>query len=308
MKVIYGLGTLKVFDTAVAIGIFDGVHRGHQLLIKKMVTYARRKGQRAFVLTFFPHPAHVLRPDINLPYLMTLDERLKQIERLGVDAVLVIPFNKRLARIDPRSFIINTLKGHLGVKAIFVGEDFRFGRDRSGDIALFKECSRPLGLYVDGLKALRSAKEVISSSRIRRLISEGKITQAARLLGRPVAVEGSVVKGQARGTQLGFPTANINCQARLIPAHGVYAVRVYWGKKEYAGMANIGIRPSFKDRNPKTHVEVHLFNFNRRIYGQTVRVEFVKRVRHEIKFPSIDALKAQIIRDDIKIRRLLKVE
>lgn len=304
MKVIYGLGALKARDTALAIGIFDGVHRGHQALITKMVRYAHRRKKLPAVMTFFPHPAHVLRPDLKLAYLMSLDERLRQLSLLGVERVYIIPFNKAFARIDARSFVQTSLKRRLGASAVFVGEDFRFGKDRKGGPDLFKES----GLYVCALKPVELKGEIISSTRVRRLIAEGAFAQVKQLLGRPYTLEGRVVKGEARGRLLGFATANLDCGDQLMVPHGVYAVRVRLGDREYPGMANVGLRPSFKDKNPSTHLEVHLFDFNRRIYGRKLTVHFIKRTRDERRFSSLDALKRQISRDELMIRRLLKVE
>ncbi len=308
MKVIYAPGTVKFQKTAVAIGIFDGVHRGHQLLIKNMVAEAKKLKAKAVVITFFPHPAHVLRPDISLPYLMPLEHRLELLEELGVDAAVVIRFNKQFAHINPSYFIENFLVGKLGVKSIFVGEDFRFGKDRSGDIALFKQLALKYNYRMHAIKPVRQAGQTISSSRLRRLIPEGKLKQAQQLLGRPVSVLGQVVKGDSRGKSLGFPTANVNYDNALLPPCGVYAVRVSLEGKSFYGMANLGVRPSFKSEDSKIHLEAHIFNFKRSIYGQEITVEFLKKIREEKSFASKEALIAQIKKDESIIRRLLKVE
>jgi len=308
MKVIYGLGATRFAKTAVAIGIFDGVHRGHQLLIRTMVAEAKRLKAKSLIVTFFPHPAHVLRPDIKLPYLMSLDQRLGMFKQLGVDAVAVIPFNRSFAHINPVTFIEKTLVGQLGARAIVVGEDFRFGKDRSGDILLFKKLAVKLGYRMHAIKAVKQAGAPISSSRLRRLISEGHLVQAEKLLGRAFAVSGEVVKGDGRGRQLGYPTANVKYSAEVLPPLGVYAVRVQLGKTSFQGMANLGIRPSFKSENSAALLEVNIFNFRRKIYGRSLTVEFVAKIRDEQKFPSKEALIAQIAKDEIRVRRLLQVE
>ncbi len=322
MKVMYGLGPVKFKKIAVAIGIFDGVHRGHQMLIKSMVKEAKHLKAKAVVITFFPHPAHVLCPDLSLPYLMSLQYRLALLQELGVDAVLVIRFNKRFARIDPHYFIKKILVQRLHVQSIFVGEDFRFGRNRSADVTLFEQLAQGYGYRMHAVKALKQGGKVISSSRLRRLIPQGQLSEAQKLLGRPVSILGHVVHGSARGELLGYPTANVHYESALLPPQGVYAVRVVWKNKTLYGMANLGIRPSFKSRKPaspaglakggsggpKVHLEVHVFDFNVNLYGQEVLVEFLQRIRDEKAFPSKEDLICQIRQDEKTIRRLLKVE
>ena len=307
MKVIYRLGTLRLKKTAIALGIFDGLHRGHQLLIKSMVTEARKLKAKATVITFFPHPAHVFRPGIQFPYLMSLQQRVEALKSLGVDIVIVIPFNKRFAQVSPGDFVGKILVGQLGAKSVFVGENFRFGKDRSGDVILLKELSAKYGYRMHAVKTLKQGKEPISSGRLRRIIPEGDLKQAKQLLGRPVSAWGKVVKGASRGKALGYPTANVHYEQDVLPPHGVYAVRVIWKKRSYYGMANLGIRPSFKDKeqNPKTHLEVHIFDFNHNLYGQDILVEFFKKIRDEKKFPSKELLVLQIQRDEKRVRSLM---
>jgi riboflavin kinase/FMN adenylyltransferase len=273
-----------------------------------MVAHARTLNAKAVVITFFPHPAHVLRPDVCFPYLMSLKQRLSSLATLGVDVVIIIPFNKKFAKINPQYFIEDILVQQLGAKAIFVGENFRFGKDRSGDVDLFKALSSQYGYSMHSVKTLKQAGESISSGRLRRMIPEGKLKQAQQLLGRPVSVLGIVVKGASRGKALGYPTANIQLVCDILPPHGVYAVKVVWNKKEFYGMANLGVRPSFKEANPRTHLEVYLFDFNRNLYGQEILVEFLKKIRDEKTFPSLETLVAQIRKDELKVRRLLQVE
>ncbi len=312
MKVIYGLGTIKFSKTVAAIGIFDGVHRGHQLLIKGMVAEAKKLKARSMVITFFPHPAHVLCPDIDLPYLISFEHRLKILEELGVDVVLVIRFNKRFAHIDPRYFIEKILVGKLGVKSVFVGEDFRFGKDRSGGVHLFKELRYTCGYRMHAVKAVKQGGVIISSSRLRRLIPQGQLKQAKALLGRPVSVLGRVVHGASRGKSLGYPTANVHYTCSVLPPCGVYAVRVVWNNDQLGipgkrgkilyGMANLGVRPSFKEGPSKVRLEVHIFDFNRTLYGQEVLVEFLHKTRNERHFTSKEALIHQIEKDERLIR------
>ncbi len=320
MKVISlnGSSKLKFKRTCVAIGIFDGVHRGHQYLILKMIKAARRLRASPLVITFFPHPAHVLRPDIDLKYLNSLQDRFRFLSGLGVAYCLVVPFDKTFARIEPEDFIKKILVRQLGVKAIFVGEDFRFGKDRSGDIGLFKKLGPECGYAMHPVSALKQGRQVISSTRIRLLISAGKLKEAAALLGRPVSVSGPVIKGSRRGKALGFPTANVDYQqgtvplnskeqspAAILPPKGVYLVKAHLGRKVYPALANIGTRPSFERQKDHLHLEVYILNFSKNIYGRHIEVQFIKRIREEKKFSSPQELIQQIQKDIILARKAL---
>ncbi len=321
MKVISlnGSSKLHLKKTCAAIGIFDGVHRGHQYLIKKMLTTARRLGARPIVITFFPHPAHVLCPDLKLGYLTSLGDRFRRLNDLGVAACLVVRFNRSFARIPPQKFIKDILVKKLRVKAVFVGDDFRFGKDRSGDIALFQRLGDEFGYETHAVSALKQGGAVISSTRIRQLVGEGKFNEAARLLGRRVSISGAVVKGSARGKILGFPTANIEYgfpspggrgEGRgipfIIPPKGVYVVKVLLGKKKYPAIANIGTRPSFEKQISKLHLEVHILDFSKNIYGKCLEVEFLKKIRNEKKFSNPQQLVQQIQKDESFAREYFK--
>jgi riboflavin kinase/FMN adenylyltransferase len=307
MKVISLSGSSKLHlkKTCAAIGIFDGVHRGHQYLVKQMLTTARRLKAQPIVITFFPHPAHVLRPDLKLGYLTSLQDRFRLLDELGVAVCLVVPFDRSFARIEPQKFIKDILVKKLGVKAVFVGKDFRFGKDRSGDIALFQKLSLAYGYEMHAVPALKQGQKIISSTIIRQLTAEGKLNEAARLLGRGVFVSGRVVKGSMRGRSLGFPTANIAYEADILPAQGVYVVRVLLGKKEYPAVANIGTRPSFEKQISKLHLEVHIFDFSKNIYGKHMEVRFLKKIRSEKKFSSPQELIQQIHKDAAFARKYL---
>jgi len=305
MKVISlnGSSKLSFKKTCAAIGIFDGVHRGHQYLIKELLSTARRLKVKPIVITFSPHPAHVLRPDLKLGYLTSLSDRFRLLKGLGIVACVVVHFNRSFASIEPQKFIKDILVKKLGVKAIFVGEDFRFGKDRNGDIALFQSFASEYGYEIHAVPALKQGREIISSTRIRKAVSEGKLTEAARLLGRLVFVSGAVVKGSERGKGLGFPTANIAYEADILPPQGVYAVRMIIGKKSYPAMANLGMRPTFDKKNIELHLEVHIFDFSKNIYGQQVQVEFLKKIRNEKEFPNPQALIQQIQKDAVLARQ-----
>lgn len=300
MKVISlnGRSKLHLKKTCAAIGIFDGMHCGHQYLIKQMLSTAKRLKAQPIVITFFPHPVHVLRPDVKLEYLSSLFDRLVLLAKWGVDTCVVVRFNLGFARMDPQKFIENILVKKLGVKAVFVGEDFRFGKARLGDIALLQERSAECGYEMHAVSQLKYAREIISSTRIRQLVRTGKLDQAARLLGRAVSVSGAVVKGAARGRSLGYPTANIAYEADIIPPQGVYVVRVLWDKKNYPAIANIGTRPSFEKQNSKLYLEVHILDFSGNMYGQHLQVEFLQKIRNEKTFSSPQSLIRQIQKDE----------
>lgn len=287
-----------------AIGVFDGVHRGHQALIKAAVRRAREIGGQPLVLTFAPHPVHVLRPEINLPYIVSVPYRLKLIEDLGVAACIVIRFTKRFSRLSPEEFIGRYIVKGIRPREIFVGDDFRFGQDRCGTLGYFREAGQKYGFRVAAVGAVKAGSKKIGSSVIRRKIVEGRLAGASRLLGRAVSIMGKVVRGDGRGRRLGFPTANIPVAGSVIPPVGVYAVRVKIGQRVLSGMANIGRRPSFKKDDP-VHVETHLFNFHGNLYGKEIIVEFVRKIREEEVFLSETQFAAQLHRDHAQARQIL---
>jgi len=305
MKVISlnGSSKLHLKKTCAAIGIFDGVHRGHRYLINQMLTTARRLKAQPIVITFFPHPAHVLRPDVRLGYLTSLEDRFRLFKELGVALCIVVPFNRSFASIPPRGFIEDILVKKLGVKAVFVGDDFRFGKDRGGDIALFQKLAPELGYEMHAVAALKQGRDAISSTRIRQLVGTGQLNEAARLLGRPVSTSGTVIKGAGRGKGLGFPTANIAYESDILPPQGVYVVQVLWGGQKYLGLANIGTRPSFETQVAKLHLEVFILDFSRNIYGKRLEVQFLKKIRNEKKFKSSEELVGQIRKDEARARQ-----
>ncbi len=325
MKIISLNGNIKLTlkRTCVAIGIFDGVHRGHQYLIRQMLTAARRLKARSMVITFYPHPAHVLSPEVKLGYLTSLKDRLRCLSDLGVAVCLVVPFNRSFAKIRPQKFIKDILVKKLGAKAAFVGREFRFGKDRRGDISLFQSLSYQYGYEMHAVAAFKQGGEIVSSTRIRRLISEGKFNDAARLLGRPWSVSGDVVKGAQRGKTLGYPTANVEYEAFgphlfpfrqgrgaffILPPQGVYVVRVLLGAQKYPAIANIGTRPSFEKQASKPLLEVHILDFSGNIYGKHLKVEFLKKIRNEKKFSSPQNLIRQIQKDEAFARKCFALE
>ncbi len=306
MNVIYAIGRVKkkLKNVVVAIGVFDGVHRGHQALIRGAIQRAQQIGGEPLVITFWPHPVHVLRPELGLPYIISLEHRLKLIEELGAKTCIVIHFTRRFSRLSPEQFIRRYIVAHLAPKEVYVGDDFRFGQDREGTLEYFEQAGLKYGFKVRVVDAVKVGNKKIGSSIIRQLIGEGKLAQATKLLGRAVSVMGKVVRGDGRGRRLGFPTANIFVQDRVIPPLGVYAVRVRIGDKIFSGMANIGRRPSFK-KNDRVHLETHIFNFHRSLYNQEIIVEFVQKIREEKKFNSPEQFITQLRNDRAWALRIL---
>ena len=306
MKVIYAAGREKFRfkKPFLAIGIFDGVHRGNQILINRVVRKARAAGGTSVVMTFDPHPVHVLHPQLICPLLASVPHRLKLIEALGVDVCIVVRFTKKFSHLTPEQFIQNYLVQKIHPQEVFLGDDFRFGQNRSGDLDFFRAAARQYGFKVNIVSAVKFHKERISSTRIRKLIADGKLLAASRILGRRVSVLGKVVQGDSRGEKLGFPTANLECGCDPLIPPGVYLVYVILDKKIFKGIANIGFRPSFyKKREGKVLVEVHILDFNKNIYGREMIVEIIQKLRDEKKFLTQEALIAQIKADEIKARR-----
>lgn len=307
MKIISGIGNYreKVLAPSVAIGIFDGVHRGHQALIKAAVEDASARKTKSIVLTFYPHPAHVLRPDIRLPYLNTLDQRIRAIESLGVDIVIVVEFTRDLAQLAAEAFVDTYLAGVLHVGHVFVGKDFRFGQGRGADVAMLRQMGADRGFAVTGVEAVTHDQAPISSTRLRKLIGEGNLDMARTLLGRPFSVEGQVVHGDGRGHGLGFPTANVAVASDVLPPHGVYVVECVRKGRVYPGAANLGVRPYFSGTG-ECRLEVYILDFDENIYGDTLEIRFLKILRPEASFESKEALLRQIAADVAAVRNFFQ--
>lgn len=304
MKVIYGIGRVKsaLSNAVAAIGVFDGVHKGHQALIRRMVACARRKKAKSLVITFHPHPVEVLHKR-KLPYLVSLPHRLKLMEELGVDIILVIKFTKSFAHFKPEEFVKKYLVERLGVREVFVGDDFRFGENRAGNVDLFTQIGVRYGFKVNHMNPVKKTSDKISSSWLRELIGSGCLKEAVSLLGRNVTILGKVVHGDGRGKTLGYPTANIKFDCDVLPPRGVYIVGVDLQGQRFRGVANIGCRPSFKRKDLNVKLEVHIFDFKNNIYSREITVEFLKKIRDEKKFSSMDHLARQIRYDEKAARR-----
>lgn len=307
MKIIYGIGKANnnLKNTVLAIGVFDGLHRGHQKLIQKAVAKAKSIKGQAHVLTFWPHPVRVLNPKRYRSLIVSLPHRLKLIERLGVAKCVVLRFSKKFSKLSPHKFIKKYLVDYIQPREVFIGEDFRFGKDRSGTLEDFKEIGKDYGIHINSVISVKEGRNKIGSTRIRELIASGKLYQARRLLGRRVSIMGKVIRGDARGKTLGFPTANIKIEEEVLPPLGVYAVCIIFGKRKFKGMANIGWRPSFKNKQNRVNLEVHIFNFNKNLYGKNLIIEFIRKIRNEKTFNSEKLLTQQLKKDGVKVKSIL---
>jgi riboflavin kinase/FMN adenylyltransferase len=299
MKIIYGIDNIgKIKKPVVALGVFDGVHRGHRRILKAAAQKAQAIAGTSVVLTFWPHPQKQAS-------LYSLEHRLRLIAELGIDICVVINFTGSFSGIPAEDFIKNILADKIGARYVYVGKDFRFGRKAQGDFNLLRRIGEDCGFQARGINIIKVKGRAISSTLIRRLIRQGEIKQAEKLLSRPVSILGTVIKGTAVGRILGFPTANINPHHEVIPAAGIYAVKIIFGRDKFKGSCYIGNRPTLELKNKKVNIEVHIFNFKKNIYGKYLEIQFVKRIRPDRKFSSLKLLAGQIQKDVAICRRLL---
>ncbi|NPA93159.1 MAG: bifunctional riboflavin kinase/FAD synthetase [Chloroflexi bacterium] len=291
------LAPLHLRDTWVTIGVFDGVHLGHQALLRDFVAEARQHNAQAVVVTFYPHPAEVLG-GLKAPlYLTSPEEKADLIAALGVDVLITHPFDREIAQRSAEEFMAD-LHTHLGLRRLWVGYDFALGRNREGDIPTLRRLGERFRYTLHVVEAYRLDGEIVSSTRIRQALAEGDVTRAERFLGRRYAVRGKVVQGDGRGRSLGFPTANLDIwPKRMLPAAGVYACYAQVEGQTYPAVVNIGVRPTFEDAPVPPRVEAHLLDFSGDLYGKELVLEFVVRLRAERRFPSPQALVDQIRRD-----------
>jgi riboflavin kinase/FMN adenylyltransferase len=306
MQHYHSLEAVNLQNSWLTIGVFDGVHRGHQEIIKKLTTGAHANEAPAVVLTFNPHPASVLsRQDIKC--LTLPEERADLLGKLGVDVVITEPFTRELSTVTAHDFM-SRLTRRLGLRHLLIGYDFALGKGREGNAARLTEIGSELGYALEVISALSDASGVISSTEIRKLIEIGDVGEAARLLGRPYSLQGPVIHGDARGRTINVPTANIGYSTeKMIPAKGIYACWADLDDKRYQAAVNIGTNPTFTPDKRSANVEVHLLDFRREIYGKDVQLQFVERLRDELKFDSVDALIDQIWKD-VEIARKILVE
>ncbi len=310
MKIIYGLRGVKRFNnaTVLAIGVFDGLHVGHGSIITRAVREAKRLKLKSVVLTFYPHPMKLLypkRPEASS--LISLDHRIRLIEKLGADVLVILGFSRAVADITAEDFARKIMVGKFGVKEVCVGDNFFFGKGGHAGVNELKMLGKSLGFEVNVLKSMRVGGDIVSSSLIRKLITSGKLGKASKLLGRRISVLGTVMGGARLARELGYPTANLNPHHEIIPPAGVYAVFVSYRERLYKGVLNIGLRPTFySPRDRESAIEVHIFDFKQKIYGHDLEVFFIKKLRGEVTFAGKDELVKQIKKDETRARDVLK--
>ena len=286
-----------------ALGNFDGLHRGHMKIIDRVRRRAGERGGTPAVMTFDPHPSRVLRPDKAPPLLMTTDQKLEALGLAGMQGVAVIRFTPALSEWEPEQFVRTVLVEWLHVIEVWVGANFLFGHNRAGTFSVLRGLGARYGFRAEKIDPVRYKDFVVSSTRVRRLLSEGRVDEAAALLGHHFFLDGTVTRGAGRGRGIGFPTANVCTDNELVPPPGVYATVVTLDGIVYPSITNVGFRPTFGDVDRVT-IETHLFQFDRDLYGQRLRLSFVQRLRDERAFPDVDALRAQIEADCRSAQRL----
>ena len=288
-----------------ALGNFDGVHRGHRKILDRVRRVASERGATSVVMTFDPHPPRVVRPDKAPPLLMTTTQRLEAIEATGVQGTAIVRFTSEVSRWDPETFVKTVLVDWLRVSEVWVGANFLFGRDRAGTFTLLRSLGGRFGFNAEKIDPVRYKDFVVSSTRVRRLVNEARVDEAGALLGHQYFIDGTVVQGDRRGRTIGFPTANVSTANELLPPHGVYATTATIEGLVYPSVTNIGVRPTV-DQSGRVSIETHLFNVDRNLYGARMRVGFVQRLRDERTFESLDALKTQIQADCDRARVLFE--
>ena len=297
MKIFHGTENANISrPTVLTLGVFDGLHLGHQRIMQTVVERAAATDSVPTAITFDPHPRAVLHPVSAPPLLQTLDQRLAAFEVLGIEQAIVIRFNREFAAQDAETFLRETVHERLQAREVYLGKGFAFGVNRGGNIELLRHLSRELGFHADEVEEVCLRGRRISSSKIRQFLAAGKTNPARRMLGRPYGVEGKIIHGAERGRTIGFPTANLHPSNRVIPKFGVYATATLIGDQWRRGITNVGVRPTF-EAEAAPSIETYIFDFAGDLYGDVLRVRFLHRIRDEKKFGGIEELKAQIEKD-----------
>lgn len=294
----------RINNPVVTIGNFDGVHRGHQALIANVINEKNKINGTACVITFYPHPLTVINPYIKIEQITPINDKLSILEEFGIDITILVKFDDNFSNISAEDFVKKIIWGKLAAKVVIVGYDFSFGRNKEGDREFFKRMGKDLGFEVKVIEPVIENDIIISSTKIRSFLKEGKIKEAENFLGRPYILKGMVTKGKKIGRLLGFPTANLLIIDFLIPRHGVYAAYAYLDEQKYKAVLNIG--PAITFNIEQVSFEVHLLDFSGDIYGKEMVIEFVERIRGVEKFKDVEMLKEQIKRDVEKARVILK--
>jgi riboflavin kinase/FMN adenylyltransferase len=289
--------------TVLTLGNFDGVHLGHREIFRRVVDKARELKGTAVVVTFEPHPLRLLAPDKAPLQLNTPEEKVRLLAASCIDLLVVLNFTRQLADMPAEAFVRDILVGKLGVKHLIVGYDYAFGRNRQGDTNFLAVQARRHNFSLEVLEPVRAAQQAYSSTAIRRILREGRVAEAVKVLGRNFTLDGEVVHGDGRGRKLGFPTANLVTQKEILPRDGVYAVKVKWRDAYYDGVINIGCRPTFAPSAPT--LEIHLMDFHGDLYAERLRIYFVERLRDELRFASVEALQEAVFEDIARARELL---
>jgi riboflavin kinase/FMN adenylyltransferase len=298
MRLFHGTDNAKIArPTVLTLGVFDGLHLGHQLVMRTVVERARASGAVPTVITFDPHPRAVLHPESAPPLLQTLDQKVEALGVLGIEQTIVVRFTRAFAEVCAEDFLRDVVHERLQAREVYLGKGFAFGHNRDGDIELLKRVSRDLGFQAEEVPEVQLRGKRISSSLIRRLLSEGRVNLARRMLGRPYGVEGRVVRGAERGRTLGFPTANLRPQNRVIPRQGVYVTATLIEGAWRRSVTNIGTRPTFEGEGAEPSLETFVINWQGDLYGDVLRVRFLHRLREEKRFGGVAELKQQIDRD-----------
>ena len=303
MRLFHGYENAEITrPTVLTLGVFDGLHLGHQLIVSRVVERAREAGAVPTVVTFDPHPRAVLHPESAPPLLQTFDQKVEAFGVLGVEQTIVVRFTPEFAEVRAEEFLRDVVHERLHAREVYLGRGFAFGRGREGDITLLRRVSRELGFHADEVPEVRLRGQRISSSRIRELLSAGSVNLARRMLGRPYGVEGRVVRGNERGRQLGFPTANLRPDNRVIPRGGVYVTATLIDGAWRRSVTNVGVRPTF-EKEAEPSVETFVMDWGGDLYGDVVRVRFLHRLRDERRFSSVEELRRQIELDASRARK-----
>lgn len=308
MKVYHNIKEVKSYKkTIVTLGTFDGVHKGHQAILKELVHQSSLMSLDSLVLTFFPHPRLIVSKDNEIKLLNTINERIHLLESNNINHFVIHPFDEDFANLTPEQFVKNILVDQFNIQKIIIGHDHRFGKNRAADFNDLKNFGSLYGFEVEEISAQLVDEVSVSSTKIRNALFEGNVELANEYLGYNYSLEGKVQKGNQLGRTINFPTANIVIEEayKLIPKIGVYAVKVIHNSLTYFGMMNIGMRPTINGTN-KT-IEVNIFDFNKEIYGDSIRVEFVKKIREEQKFESFEHLKEQLFKDQETVKSIFKI-
>jgi len=297
------LETFPYKDSCMTIGNFDGVHRGHQALINELARKASAHANPVIVITFFPNPSDFFQPNIDSFYLSTPAEKEAELCHLGIDRVITFRFDQDFANLTAREFL-SALKQKLGLTLLVLGEDFALGKDRQGTIDVIRSIGQEMSFAVETIAPINLGSETISSTKIRQCLDEGNLACAAKMLGRPYAISGVVTQGSDRGSRIGLPTANMtHWSKKKLPAIGVYATRVVVNNGEYFGITNVGYRPTFEEQ-ALPNIETHILDFDGNIYGETLEIKLIQKIRDEQKFSGVEAFLAQIERDKATARRI----